>query len=106
MATSAPLGRNASFHCTVEHAVIRWRINNLNIPLDDERTWRAAADTTVNGYFRGELWSNSTVLSATLLVIATQHNNNSVTIACSAFGGVHSTVENSDNVMLMVFGKW
>ena len=106
MATSAPLGRNASFHCTVEHAEIRWRINNLNIPLDDERSWRDAAGTAVNGYFRGELWSNSTVLSATLLITATQRNNNSVTIACSAFGGVHSTVENSDNVLLTVFGKY
>ena len=103
-ATSAPLGSNASFYCTVQHAEIRWRINGLNIRLDDEQTWRTAANITLNGYFRGDTWSNSTVTAATLLVTATQHNNRTVTIACSAFGGLSSTNKQSPNVQLTVYG--
>jgi hypothetical protein len=101
---TAPLGSNATFYCTVLHAEeLKWRINNLDIPLDEESLWEIAARPG-NGFFRGEFWSNSTVIEASLLVFASVSNNRSVNISCSAFGGYEHPLESSPNVQLTVFG--
>ena len=102
---SAALGSNATFYCTVLHAQeLKWRINNLDIPLSGEYLWEIAARPG-NGFFRGEFWSNSTVIEASLLVFASVSNNRSVNISCSAFGGYEHPLEISPNVQLSVFGK-
>lgn len=103
-ALTAPLGTNATFHCIVANGELRWRINNLNIPLSADDVWETAAKP-VNGFFRGEFWSNSTVEIGTLLISATLRNNRSVNISCSAFGGYSYPAWNSPNVQLTVFGK-
>ena len=49
---TAPLGTNATFNCTVQHALeLKWRINNLDIPLDEENMWEIAASPG-NDYYR------------------------------------------------------
>ena len=103
VATSAPLGTNATFYCTVQQAEISWRLNGQNIKLDDEVLWRRA--NNYSGVFRGEAWSNSTVNTSTLIATASEQINNTLRIACSAFGGYRSRVINSPYVFLTVFGK-
>ena len=101
---TAPLGSNATFYCTVVHAEeLKWGINSLDIPLNEEPLWEIAARPG-NGFFRGEFWSNSTVIEASLLVFASVSNNRSVNISCSAFGGYEHPLESSPNVQLTVFG--
>ena len=102
---TAPLGTNATFNCTVQHALeLKWRINNLDIPLNEENMWEIAARPN-NGYYRGDFWSNSTIITASLLVLASVSNNRSVNIGCAAFGGYAHPLETSPNVQLTVFGK-
>ena len=102
---AAPLGTNATFNCTVQHALeLKWRINNLDIPLDEENMWEIVARPD-NGFYRGDFWSNSTIITASLLVLDSVSNNRSVDIGCAAFGGYAHSLETSPNVKLTVFGK-
>ena len=100
---SAPLGSNASFNCTFTNGELMWRINGLDISLDDEETWQNAA-SAANGFFRGAITSNSSATSATLLVRASLNNNRTTTIACSVYGELGSNVKTSPAVYLTVFG--
>ncbi|CAI8046170.1 hypothetical protein GBAR_LOCUS25516, partial [Geodia barretti] len=101
-AVTAPLGSNATFKCVVENAELRWTIDDLPISLDAEELWEQAA-LPVNGFFRGEFWSNSTITAATLLVSASVQNNGTV-FGCAAFGGFGYPQDFSPNVSLTVFG--
>ena len=100
--TSAPLGSNATFFCAVTRAEISWRLHGRNILLDDEDAWSTAEN---NGVFRGEVFSNSTMNASELIVTASQENNRTFSIACSAFGGLSHSPLNSPNVLLTVFGR-
>ena len=104
MNTSAPLGSNASFSCAVTQAEIRWRLDKLNIRLDDEDRWRNYENI---GMFRGEdfVFSNSTVNASVLIVTASPEINRTFSIACSAFRGFGEPPNNSPEVFLTVFGK-
>ena len=102
VATSAPLGSNASFYCAVTQAEISWSLNGRKIPLDDEDTWRMALN---DGLFRGEIFSNSTLNASVLIVAATKENNMTFSIACSAIGKISHSPINSAEVYLTVFGK-
>ena len=101
--TSAPLGSNATFFCAVTQAEIRWRLNGLNIPLDNEDKWRAYESI---GMFRGEMFSNHTLNASVLIVTASKETNRTSSIACSAFRGYGNLPHNSPNVFLTVFGKF
>ena len=101
-AMTAALGTNASFTCVVEYAELWWTINNIPASLNAEEFWKTAANP-INGFFRGEMWSNSTVTEATLLVSATVHNNRT-SFGCSAFGGIDHSHKFSPMVQLTVFG--
>ena len=103
--TSAPLGSNASFNCTVENGELKWRIKGLDISLDDNETWQNAA-SMANGFYRGDIIFNSMVTMATLLVAATNNNNRTTSIACSAYGEIGYDIEVSPVVYLAVFGKY
>ena len=100
--TSAPLGSNATFFCAVTQAEISWRLNERNIPLDDEDAWSNAEN---DGVFRGEVFSNSTINASVLIVTASKKSNRTFSIACSAFGGLSHPPFNSPNVLLTVFGR-
>lgn len=102
MNVSAALGSNATFLCTVRNAEIKWRLNGKDLGLDDEDLWQIARNIPA---FRGERWSNSTVSMSVLIITALEENNNTLTIACSAFGGLNDTLANSPPVFLAVFGK-
>ena len=102
-AVTAALGINASFTCVVEHAELKWIIDNLTYSLNAEQLWEQAA-RPINGFFRGEMWSNSTVTEATLLVSASVHNNRTAFFGCAAFGGFQHSLEFSPVVQLTVFG--
>ena len=100
--TSAPLGSNATFSCAVTQAEIRWRLNKINLPLDDDDRWRNFENI---GMFRGVEFSNSTVNASILIVTASPKINRTYSIACSAFRGYDHPLNNSQEVFLTVFGK-
>ena len=102
MNVSAPLGSNATFLCTVRNAEIKWKLNDKDLGLDDEDLWQGARTIPA---FRGETWSNSTVSTSVLIITASEGNNNSLTIACSAFGGFNGSLASSPPAFLAVFGK-
>ena len=105
MNTSAALGSNATFQCTVRNAEIKWRVNGLNIDWNYQPSQSLANE---RGIYEGETWSNNTTNTSRLLVLATKKFNDTAEfgVACVAFGGVHHNAINSPEVYLSVFGMF
>ena len=106
MNTSAALGSNATFQCTVRNAEINWRVKEFNIDWNSVPSQSLANEHGI--IYEGETWSNNTTNTSRLLVLATEGFNDTANfeLACVAFGGMGHESPKSDEVHLSVFGMF
>ena len=99
MNTSAALGSNATFQCTVRNAGIKWRVHGEDIDWT-ENIWNE------NGIYEGETLSSGSNSTSRLLVLAS-NNNAEFSFACVASGepGQGEAID-SHKVYLSVFGMF
>ena len=97
----APLGTNATFNCTVRHATVLWNINGTHVKTDHQIN-----EVMENGIFIRSSSHSEETNSSSLVVLASEQKNGTLSFACAADAGFEYTLNFSDSVYLTVFGRY